>query len=284
MNVRSLPILVILSAIFVLPLSSSSSSAASILKKIFVPPVKQSYKWWGAEKEISLNPHLIKALVWNIYKGEKENFSQVFFDLARKRDLIFLQEMKTAPKVLRALEGVGARNWNFGLSFIYSKSGEETGVITGSRGFTREAKIFKTSDFEPILKTPKTMIVTYHKFENQSTKLMAINIHGINFTSLKPLKRQLNSVRELISIHRGPIFFAGDFNTWNQGRKEFLLSYMAQLGLSEVTFSNDRRLRVFGHALDYVFVRGLVALDAQVGAIDEGSDHAPLILELALSP
>ena len=81
------------------------------------------------------------------------------------------------------------------------------------------------------------------------------------------------------------MFFAGDFNTRTKARTSYLMKAMSELNLTHVTFKNgDRRMvwKFTRNYLDHGFVRGLKVLSAEVLADARGSDHKPMVLELAL--
>jgi endonuclease/exonuclease/phosphatase (EEP) superfamily protein YafD len=56
---------------------------------------------------------------------------------------------------------------------------------------------------------------------------------------------------------------------------------MDEYGLEPVSFEPDLRTRVFGRALDHIYIRGLRALSAEVIPVGT-SDHNPLRVRLGL--
>ena len=74
---------------------------------------------------------------------------------------------------------------------------------------------------------------------------------------------------------------AGDLNTWTAGRKSVVAALTEQLGLEEILITPDRRRRVFGKQVDYVFVRGVEVISARVIEV-ESSDHHPVSVMLRI--
>jgi len=93
----------------------------------------------------------------------------------------------------------------------------------------------------------------------------------------------LTELESVLTGHNGPIILAGDFNTWTEEKTRTLRQMVQRLGLSEVSFSDDDRTRVFGNAIDWVFARGLSVEFAQVHGSITGSDHKPMEVAFSLS-
>jgi endonuclease/exonuclease/phosphatase (EEP) superfamily protein YafD len=105
--------------------------------------------------------------------------------------------------------------------------------------------------------------------------LLVANVHGINFVTNGTFYDHITQIIATLKGHRGPLIFAGDFNTWNSARLEFLQEQSRQLGLEQVQFRTDpRRL-----PLDHIFYRGLKADQADILSNINSSDHLPLQIE-----
>jgi endonuclease/exonuclease/phosphatase (EEP) superfamily protein YafD len=107
---------------------------------------------------------------------------------------------------------------------------------------------------------------------------LVVSTHALNFTFLGPYEDQLLDIADRINRHRGPVIWAGDFNTWNGGRWDTLYELASTLGLQAVHFDEDYRMMV----LDHVFIRGLKVKAARVLNEWITSDHSPLALQLQL--
>ena len=93
----------------------------------------------------------------------------------------------------------------------------------------------------------------------------------------------LSELELLLAGHDGPVILAGDFNTWTEEKTLSLKQMVRRLGLSEVSFSKDERIRVFGNALDWVFVKDLSVEFSIVHGSVNGSDHKPMEVAFSLS-
>ena len=59
---------------------------------------------------------------------------------------------------------------------------------------------------------------------------------------LEPFRRQLTAVGEEIAHHRGPVVWAGDFNTHDREKTDLLLAETVRLGLAHVHVAESHRL------------------------------------------
>jgi endonuclease/exonuclease/phosphatase (EEP) superfamily protein YafD len=139
---------------------------------------------------------------------------------------------------------------------------------------------------EPVVKTPKTALVTSYALAGEGASLLVVNVHALNFVSADTLALHLDQLEDRMRPHEGPILLGGDFNAWSDEKQERLRALAARLALVEVAFDGrsedeDGRTKVFGNALDYAFVRGLRVESARV-EVSERSDHNALVLELAV--
>ena len=125
--------------------------------------------------------------------------------------------------------------------------------------------------------THKVTLITKHKIAHNE-QLMIVNIHAINFVKNSDFFNELNSIKTIIKLHNGPIVVAGDFNTWNVKRVNFLKEFTHDLSLHEVGFSDNTNIKkVFSNSLDYIFYRGLKLTKSKVVDTKKISDHNPII-------
>jgi endonuclease/exonuclease/phosphatase (EEP) superfamily protein YafD len=147
---------------------------------------------------------------------------------------------------------------------------------------------------EPLIRIPKSAVISWLPITNTRTDtrndaragsretLAIANVHSINFELAPDVYRsQLEAVADALAGHRGPIIFAGDFNTWNDARDGVVAEIAARLGLTELNLRVDQRAVFFGRHLDHILMRGLQLID--VGAIPvTSSDHNPLAATLRI--
>lgn len=218
--------------------------------------------------------HEIRLLSWNIQKGSGETkWAEDFASLANSADLVLLQEGLGSKQVLSALKNHSKMSWLFGKS--WKTSSGFTGVITGAKANPSAVSLRVSPDREPIANTPKVSLIT--KYEPAgSLPLMVINVHAINFVSNQAFARQMKDVFDQLRNWPHNVVLAGDFNTWNAGRREYLIESLKKLGFDQVEFSRDPRYMV----LDHVFTKGCKAVASEVLGQISSSDHYPLMVRM----
>ncbi|MDD0853903.1 endonuclease/exonuclease/phosphatase family protein [Halobacteriovorax sp. GB3] len=245
---------------------------------------KMQIKFGQAQSE-ELDPEHISLLVWNMYKGEKESWSEDINELGQSRDILILQEMFLNEKMKSTFEEFKDHQFDAGISFIYEEDMIPTGVITASKVEPIFSNAVRSPRREPIIKTPKMSMVTKYKLKGLKESLLVLNIHAVNFVSTKKLSYQLYNLASIAKEHKGPIIFAGDFNTWSKKKANLLFDLMNRLGLKVVKFDkeHDDRMRVFGRIIDFIFIKGLSYSDAKVWGQIEGSDHKAMTVNLKVN-
>lgn len=228
-----------------------------------------------------LNPEDIELLVWNVAKCRAPSWSQDFLKLAYGTDLVLLQEAYLNAEAKSTWKKLDEMGWHMAVSFI-DLSFVPTGVKTGSIVKPKSITYHKTQHTEPITNTPKMALATEYKLRGCEDTLLVVNIHGINFVFSFIFQKQIKQLEAVMKNHKGPIIFAGDFNTWNRRRLSAVHEMAKTLSLKEVPFGEGRK-KAFNFALDRVFVRGLRVLETRVHVEIESSDHKPLFLRLRKS-
>lgn len=249
-------------------------------------PLEQAHRFFGQADELALDPTSIKTLVWNIKKTQEAAWQREFLSYSENKHLVLLQEGIQNQRFTTTTEQVPGLRWDMAISFLLRKSNRAaTGSMIGSTVLPVHTAVTQTSDFEPVVNTPKATIYAKYPLAGTAQELLVISIHGINLTSLSAFKRHMLQTRAEILRHDGPVLFAGDFNTRTRARTRYLMKLMSDLNLHPVTFKNgDRRMvwKFTRNYLDHTFVRGLKVQTAEVLADSRGSDHKPMVLELAL--
>ncbi len=252
-------------------------------QKYTIPDMAKSHIVIGESSQKSLDKQSIKLLVWNIYKGQKEHWSRDFLELAVKADLLLIQEGYLTPVMQEVMYLLGLYRFDFGISFIYEEDGGiPTGTTIGSKVRPSLSGLLRSKDLEPVIDTPKTITFGYYPVAGSQEKILVLNIHALNFTKQEAFERQIIDACNFLSQYKGPVIFAGDFNTRTKNRMKFLNEQMSALGLKELTFVDDDRMSFMGNPLDHVFVRGLSEKHAIVLPRIESSDHKPMYVELSL--
>ncbi|PIK16495.1 endonuclease/exonuclease/phosphatase family protein [Halobacteriovorax sp. JY17] len=245
-----------------------------------VPEDDNVIKPFGHSKKTEIEKETIDVFVWNIYKANKENWKEQFTAQTPSFDFFLLQEMLTIPLVEEIFNNTEEANFTTATSFIYKKNSQRTGVATGAKYSPSWKKFLRSKKREPILSTPKITLFTKYPIKGSSEELLIVNIHAINFVSSFTLHSQLKDAADIIKEHNGPSVFAGDFNTWTLEKQIFLKKITKEVGMTEVTFKNDDRKKMFGWILDFIFVKGLEIVDSKVHSDLDGSDHKAISVKL----
>lgn len=247
-----------------------------------VLPEEESLQTLGAAKNAELRDKALKALVWNIKKSGMVAWQNEFKKYSAEKDLILVQEAYGNDYFRTVLATFFGYRWDIGISFLYRKDNNTpTGTMIGSTVAATYVDVMHSPDEEPVLETPKSLTLAKYPVKGKLDELLVISIHGINFQTTAAFKRHVDRAFHAIAEHTGPILFAGDFNTWNNSRTNYLYRMCEKHGLKTVQFKNGhRRLKFNGYFLDHSFVRGLDVTHAEVIGESEGSDHKPLLLEM----
>ena len=225
-----------------------------------------------------LNPEGFRLLNWNVLKGSRQSWRDDFQRLALVSDIIAIQEAQLHEEFHAGLQE-SELHWDLNTAFRVNSA--ETGVLTGSNvkpghSCTLHAK-------EPLIRVPKTALVTRFQIQGTHETLLVANIHMINFSfSTRKYREQIIQLTKVIEHHDGPMIIAGDFNTWSQKRMRIINEMSSNLGLAAVEYDNDHRLTVFGNPVDHVYFRGLETLDTNTESV-ESSDHNPMMTTFRLA-
>src|SRR5690606_32748181 len=126
-------------------------------------------------------------------------------------------------------------------------------------------EFIRTSNREPILRTPKMSLISVFAIKNCPAQLMVVNTHAINFVRNSQFNFDIEKIAAKIKNHNGPLVWAGDFNTWNKGRMRKLRSVAKRLGLAFAKLKNFQFVKKFaGNPLDHILYRGLSFVSGEV--------------------
>jgi endonuclease/exonuclease/phosphatase (EEP) superfamily protein YafD len=240
-----------------------------------------------------LNDSSIKVLVWNIHKeGNSRDWVEDYENIYenKKPDIIILQEARLNTGLKYAIHRTSKEmGWIFSPNIKETNHDTYSGVLTASEAKPYEKYSQTTEGLEPVFKTPKTTLITTYKLSPSNKLLLVVNIHGLVMANLEEYKAQLSEIVNNISGHKGPIIFAGDFNTRNKERLIFLLRVLkTKLDLELVPFTKEdkeeiKRFLFSPIPLDHIFYSSK-ELELKKGSPDvletiKSSDHKPLYVE-----
>jgi endonuclease/exonuclease/phosphatase (EEP) superfamily protein YafD len=231
--------------------------------------------WGSRDKESTgkhgLDPESISVLNWNIYKGRNDGWAAEFKQYIHDHDVVTVQEAHLGDD-LRSMLDWERRYWTMNTAFYLQ--GKATGVMTASR--VRPVYSCGQQAVEPLIRVPKTSLISYYPLDGMNETLLVANIHGINFSlGLGTYREQIEKLYHEIAKHKGPVVLAGDFNTWSDGRLAIVNNLAHRLSLDSVEYSSHNRTRIFGNALDHVFYRGLDPVEQEAWHV-ASSDHNPM--------
>lgn len=275
---------IILALSLYLIVSTEALALPNPISRYFVRvPIDEAHSFTGFGKIKALDPDSIKAIVWNIKKAALDNWQKEFLSYGEDKDLFLIQEVYQTDRFNSTLEHFDHVRWDMGISFLYGMyNNTPTGSMIGSEVEPTKVSIKHSTGVEPVTLTPKAMTLAKYPIEGEDQELLVISIHAINFTALSYFKDQVAQAMQEIERHDGPVLFAGDFNTHNPARTKYLMTEMEKYHLKPVKFKNGHlRMKFAGNYLDHGFIRGLNVKDAEVFGDSSGSDHKPMVLELA---
>jgi len=221
----------------------------------------------------------VRVFVWNICKASYDGWQYDFNSFAVSSDLFLIQETYLNDTVKSTLKNIPDFEWKTAISFIFKRKNIPTGVTTGSRMSSSSTFFHRSHYREPFTNTPKMAIFTRYNISGSDEDLLVCNIHALNFTFNKKFYRQIDSVENILKLHRGPVIYGGDFNTRNKARYSYVQKMAKNLGLKRVLFKNNQKEKI----LDHVFVRGFKIIKAEKLDYIYSSDHSPLYFEAAFS-
>ena len=219
----------------------------------------------------------LNVLVWNIFKQKRSNCIKLLEKYAQNTQLILLQEAQNTPKLINFItehSKVADQVPAYSFNDIYA------GVMTIADSTPIIASHFK--EREPLIRIPKSALITEYLLANSVHTLLVANIHAVNFSfGVKVYQQQINDLITQIKHHQGPIILAGDFNSWSRQRLHLLYNLIRKIDLKPVNFSTDIRKTFMGKPLDFVFYRGMHVEHAEI-VNTEASDHNPLLVNFRL--
>lgn len=219
----------------------------------------------------------ISVLSWNVAKGRRDGWESDLRRLADGRDLVLLQEAVLIPAFDRALADAESD-----FSPGYRNSSYVSGIWTAAGASA--LSFCSLQSREPWLATPKMALVTEYALLDRADTLMVANIHAVNFAlGLGDFRQQLQQVAAILREHRGPLLFAGDFNTWSRFRQALLMQVVGELSLESARYDSDHRRQAFGFPLDHLFYRGMELVVSGSEPVAT-SDHNPIVATLRLLP
>lgn len=206
--------------------------------------------------------------VYNVFKCRLPFSRQYVGKLARENDFLLLQEWVSSlvPKEER-FEVVNA-------TFKLPLRREETGTATFSHfKIKNQTSAFSLSKELGVI-THKSMILTTHDIHGESITIF--NCHALNFVTNQVWEKTMNAWIKRLPKH-GACIVAGDFNTWNPWRYDFLDSLLTKLGFKYAHYDHHLVMR-----LDHIWYREVQTISCVAHTNVHTSDHYPLFFKFRL--
>ncbi|MDO9267239.1 MAG: endonuclease/exonuclease/phosphatase family protein [Sulfurimonas sp.] len=215
------------------------------------------------------------VLCWNVAKLSLKSSYKDFVNTLIKNydlDILLLQEVKKS--LSHELE---LHDYSYVLSPNIETKKHIFGVLSAFKSSCHNELSLLTKKRELRCATHKISLITHHKISDEET-LLIVNLHAINFVHNSDFRNELNNIHSTIKSHGGAMIVAGDFNTWNLKRVQYLNDFSNDLELKKVEFSDEKDIKkIFSNSLDYIFYRGLELTFSTVIDSKKISDHNPII-------
>lgn len=248
----------------------------SAYAKYDIPEDRNVLNNYGQYGSIEL-PTSFSLLSWNILKAKKADFLNDLKQISAQKELVAIQEFYQEDEFQTYLNSLNIFGTLTATSFIYSSEDKATGVAIQSTAMPSGSSFIRTTNREVIIGTPKVSLTSTYKFKGCDTSLMLINTHAINFVKNTQFFFEMQKISNHIDVHKGPMIWAGDFNTWNKKRLRKLDEITKKLGLVQAKLKDAKFIKAFrGNPLDHIYYRGLKMKKGQVLKNIYSSDHKPL--------
>lgn len=231
----------------------------------------------GLRENYKLDPGRISILSWNIHKGNKKGWQDNLRQYSKECDIIALQEGYLTKDLTELLV---SENLHFHIAHAFSLNGIIAGTLTASK--IRAGQFCSMRNVEPISGVPKSVLITRYPVKDRARKLLLVNLHMINFTLDSELFRsQLQTIADIVQELEEPFIITGDFNTWNEKRKNILAEIITKLSARKVAFREDHRSTFWGNHVDHIYYKGLEFVTGETRQVSS-SDHNPMMATFRL--
>ncbi len=261
------------------PLAHVIRSVRQVLKITKIPDEESIWQW--GEPGLEALPQVIDVAIWNIWKASGgEEFLREYKKICHQRHMVLCQEALLTLKGLGhfAPKGFVANHGGTYKRMDGLRDGVMTVAVARPRDGTRRILCLAP---EPVLRTPKATLITTYKISGRPETLCVVNTHATLIRRPATAVREIEQVIEHISGHKGPLIYAGDFNTFTSAYITEVDRVLSTVGLERVRFDVDPRASTA--ALDQLYIRGINLINAVVDTSFVKSDHFPIIARLDLA-
>lgn len=213
-------------------------------------------------------------LVWNIHKeNQQAPFQEKLTQLLQGNpsDFILFQEVKY-PKA----DPYFFESYSYAIASNIETSKNIFGVLTAAKVAFEKIDSNLTTQREMGLATRKSLLMTQHRLSTGEL-LHLVNLHAINFVSLKSFTLEMEKIKRELLQYSGPMIIGGDFNNWSTKRVKVLNAFQKELSLEKADIDAYHHIKhIFSKPLDHIFFRGVTLLKAEAIDTKKISDHNPI--------
>ncbi len=219
-------------------------------------------------------PQQFSLLVWNLHKENlRLGFIGKFKELLHEypSEFLLFQEAKYPKKSTSVLD-----DFSYAMASNIETFRHLYGVVTASKVAFEKIDSNLSHRREIGLITYKSMQITQHKLSNGKI-LHLVNMHAINFVSIKIFTKELEKIKMELKMCTGPMIVGGDFNNWTQKRIKALDAFQHALSLERAELHEKHHIKhIFAKPLDHLFYRELTLIQAKAIDTQKISDHNPI--------
>lgn len=227
-------------------------------------------------------PYSFSLLLWNIHKENQDQaFSTTLQTLLYKHpcDLLLFQEFKHPKQSALTLP-----EYTYSLASNIETDKSYYGVLSAAKASFSTVTSAISQQQELFIATHKSFLITQHQLADQR-ELYLVNLHAINFVTLKSFRHELQKLEDALINYKGPMIVAGDFNSWSKGRVLELQKFQDSLGLQKAEVSASEHIKaIFFKPIDHLYYRDLTLLSAEAINTQKVSDHNPIYATFQLKP
>ena len=122
-------------------------------------------------------PPRIRIATWNIHKEDDAGWQDDLTRFAADHDILLLQEVTLIDALRDILHAAGMR-WVMASSFLYYDT--DIGVLSATRAVPVAHCTLRV--VEPLIRLPKSSVVTWLPLKGSAKTLAVANVHSINFS------------------------------------------------------------------------------------------------------
>ena len=213
-------------------------------------------------------------LLWNIHKENQEKrFVETLESLLQRYpcDLLLFQEFKHPKK-----NAIVLPEYSYTLASNIETADYHYGVMSAAKSHFKTLKMALSTQQELFIATHKSFLITQHRLPDDQ-QLYLVNLHAINFVTLKSFRVELQKIQEALSEYKGAMIVGGDFNSWSKGRFEALQRFQEALGLKKAEISASQHVKaIFFKPIDHLYYRDITLISAEAINTKKVSDHNPI--------